>query len=459
MKDRFGFDWNSVAGTQFWKRPQLGRRLFFRHLASAVGGYCLLPSRPMETVAHAKASPMGTAKNCIFVLMAGAPSHVDTFDLKEGPWLPAAMNVTSYDDIRWPQGLLPKIGAQLDSIALVRSIKPWAAVHGLAQTWWQIGRNPTAASARVAPHIGSVVSLELGGLPASRLLPAFMSLNAATGPGEGYFDPEHAPFYVSPGGGGLGNTSHRDGQAVFERRFGLLTALDGRLRESDELGPAVEQMEAFNVSARRMMYNPTIDRAFTFDAAERTRYGNTGFGNACITARNLLRANLGTRFIQITVGGWDNHTGIYTGALNPANQNSLGHQFDNALGTLISDLKNDNLLDDTLIVALGEFGRTVGPLNAGAGRDHYLQQSALIAGGRVRGKRAIGSTDDLGRATTNPGWSRDRDIRTEDIEATIYSALGIDWTKVLRDDPTGRGFEYVPSAERDLYGPVHELWG
>ena len=459
MKDRFGYDWSNVSGTRFWKRPQLGRRVFFRHLASAVGGYFLLPSRPMETVARAKASPIGTAKNCIFVLMAGAPSHVDTFDLKEGPWLPAAMSPTSYDDIRWPQGLMPKIGAQLDSIALVRSIKPWAAVHGLAQTWLQIGRNPTSASARIAPHIGSVVSLELGGSAESRLLPAFVSLNANNGPAEGYFAPEHSPFYVTPGGAGLGNTAHRDGQAVFERRFGLLMQLDGSVRQSGDLGPAFEQMESFNAGARQMMYNPTIDRAFIFDAAERARYGNTGFGNACITARNLLRASLGTRFIQITVGGWDNHAGIYTGALNPANQNSLGHQFDNALGTLIGDLRNENLLDDTLIVALGEFGRTVGPLNAGAGRDHYVQQSALIAGARIRGKRAIGATDDVGRFTVSPGWSRDRDIRTEDIESTIYSALGIDWTKTLRDDPTGRGFEYVPSANLDLYGPVHELWG
>lgn len=460
MKDRFGYDWSSISGTHFWERPQIGRRVFFRHLASAVGGYFLLPSRPLETVARAAASPIGTAKNCIFILMAGAPSHVDTFDLKEGSWLPAAMSPTSYDDIRWPQGLLPKIGAQLDSIALMRSIKPWAAVHGLAQTWLQIGRNPTSASARIAPHIGSIVSLELGGPASSRVLPAFISLNGNTsGPGEGYFAPEHSPFYVAPNGGGLGNTSHRDGQQVFERRFGLLMELDGPARESSDFGQAFEQVESFSAGARRMMYNPAIDRAFTFDAAERNRYGNTAFGNACIAARNLLRANLGTRFIQITVGGWDNHAGIYTGALNPTNQNSLGHQFDNGLGTLIADLKNENLLDDTLIVALGEFGRTVGPLNAGAGRDHYTQQSALFAGGRIRGKRAIGATDEVGRFTTNPGWSRDRDIRTEDIEATIYSALGIDWTKILRDDPTGRGFEYVPSASTDLYGPVHELWG
>jgi uncharacterized protein (DUF1501 family) len=111
------------------------------------------------------------------------------------------------------------------------------------------------------------------------------------------------------------------------------------------------------------------------------------------------------------------------------------------------------------VVAMGEFGRTTGPLNTQSGRDHFLQQSVLFAGAGIRGPKTIGATDDLGRITTEPGWERSRDIRAEDIEATIYSALGIDWTTVRRDDPLGRGYEYVPfAASQDLYGPIHELW-
>jgi hypothetical protein len=82
-----------------------------------------------------------------------------------------------------------------------------------------------------------------------------------------------------------------------------------------------------------------------------------------------------------------------------------------------------------------------------------------MAGARIKGQRAIGSTSPEGRFTDESGWARGRDVKAEDIEATIYSALGIDWTKILRDDPLGRGFEYVPFADRDLYGPIHELWG
>ena len=146
--------------------------------------------------------------------------------------------------------------------------------------------------------------------------------------------------------------------------------------------------------------------------------------------------------------------------MNPTNVNSLGRQFDSGLGNLIEDLRNENLLDQTLIVAMGEFGRTIGALNATNGRDHFLQQSTLFAGAGIRGRRAIGATDDRGAVTADPGWSRQRDIRAEDIEATIYSALGIDYTTIRRDDPFGRGFEYVPqSGVADAYAPIQELWG
>jgi hypothetical protein len=368
------------------------------------------------------------------------------------------MNPTSYGDIRWPQGLFPKLAENIDSIALLRSMKSWVLVHGIGQTWVQIGRNPLSGLSKVAPHIGSVVSRELGGARPDAPLPAFISLNTGSGPNQGYFAPEHAPFYVSPGGGGLGFTSHPQGAAVLDRRYGLLLDLDAETRANAEIGGAVKEMERFNLTARILMYNDDVNKVFTFPADERVRYGNTGFGNACITARNLVRADLGTRFIQITLGGWDNHSAIYTGPLNPANANSLGRQFDAGLGTLLADLKRDGLLDKTLIVCMGEFGRTVGPLNNQAGRDHFLTQAVMLAGGGVRGRQAIGRTDATANNIVETGWSANREIHTEDIEATIYSALGIDWTKAYWDDPFGRGFYLVPNNQGLDYLPVHELW-
>jgi hypothetical protein len=458
-KDRFGFDWNGVQGTRFWRGPHLGRRVFFRHMASAVGGYFLLPGGPMERVAQAAQAPKATAEFCIFVMMDGAPSHIDTFDLKVGAWTPAAFNAQTYNGVAWPQGLMPKLAEQLDNVALLRSVKPWATAHGLASSWLQISRNPVSGQNRVAPHIGSIASLELGARTANRTLPGFIALNTGSGQGQGYLPPEHAPFYVSPNGAALRNTTHFDTQAIFERRYALLADMDRDLRESPDLGSAGLEIGKWNEGARRLMYNADVTRVFTFDNNERLRYGGSNFGAACITARNLIRANMGTRFVQINVGGWDMHANIYGGGLNATNANSLGRTFDAGLGTLIADLKSDGLLDRTLIVAMGEFGRTLGAVNAGNGRDHFQQQAALVAGAGIRGGRALGTTDERGARTDDPGWSRERDIRAEDIGATIYSALGIDWTTVRRDDPSGRGFEYIPSAKDDLYGPIDELWG
>ena len=454
-KDHFGKDWSGVSRTRFWRGRRWSRRVFFQHLGAAVGGYFLLPARPMETIARAAqtSTGIGTAKNVIFILLQGAPSHVDTFDLKTGPWTPAYFNPTAYDGVLWPQGLMPKLADQMDSIALVRSVRAWATAHGVAQSWAQLARNPANALARLAPHIGSVVSLELGAK--DRTLPAFVSLNTGSGPGEGYLKPENAPMYISPGGAGLPAAKHPDGQDTFNRRSALALQLDAEIRNGLSYGDVVDEVVQFNTSARQLMYNPAVDSIFTFDAATRNLYGNTGFGNACITARNLLKSGLGTRFVQITLGSWDHHTNIYQ---NNANLQLMARTFDNGLGQLMADLRQNGLLDETLIVAMGEFGRTVDALNQNNGRDHHPQQSVLMAGARIRGKKAIGQTDPDGNFVIEPGWSADRVVRTEDIGASIYSALGIDWTTIKLDYPLGRGFEYIPGASTGLYQPINELW-
>lgn len=446
-----------TTGTRFWRRPAMDRRVFFRHAGVAVAGSFFLPGRALETVAQAAAPVKGTAKYVIFVNMAGGPSHTDTFDLKEGAWTLPAMEPTTYGDIRWPRGLFPTLAEQMDSIAVLRSVRTYAVVHGIMQTWIQIGRNPLSGLSAIAPHIGSVVARELGDSKA--ILPAFLSLNSGGGPSQGYLEPTTAPFYVSPGGGGLGNTTSPAGAAGLDRRYGLLLDLDAETRAMEAIGPVVGEMEQFNLTARMLMYNGDVDKVFVFPADERARYGNTGFGNACITARNLLRTNIGARFIQINVGGWDLHSAIYTGtALNPTNASSLGRTFDLALGRLIGDLKADGLLSRTLIVCMGEFGRTTGAPNSTAGRDHHMQQAVMVAGAGIKGRKGIGTTNATGSAIVDPGWSKSREIRPEDIEATIYSALGIDYTKVYRDDPLNRGFALVPTNQGEEYGPIHELW-
>ncbi|MBZ2178941.1 MAG: DUF1501 domain-containing protein [Acidobacteria bacterium] len=443
----------------FFRRPFASRREFFRLLGAGVTGSFLAGNSQAQLVRNLDVKTRNTAKNVIFILLTGAPSHVDTFDLKFLDGIsPAGFQPETIKGIRFNTGVFPKIAAQLDDIAILRSVRAWAAQHSLSQTWVQIGRSPAAVLGDVAPNIGSIVALEKRAeRTPGQLFPTFLALNADGAVGSGYLPAQYEPFKTAPSTTGLANTTHPDGASRFTAKYDLLESLDAPLRAKSPLSPVMEDYGAFYQSARGLMYNPTVDQAFKYTAADSARYGNTGFGNALLTAKQVLAANSGTRYIQITLGGWDMHSGIY--APNGNSMFTLGRTLDNGYGALIADLKAAGLLNETLVVMMGEFGRTVGALNNQAGRDHYTQQFAVFAGGGVKGGRAIGETDAQGARTTEFGWSEQRDIRVEDIEATIYSALGINWTNVRYDDPFGRGFEYVPYASEGLYKPVEELWG
>jgi uncharacterized protein (DUF1501 family) len=214
----------------------------------------------------------------------------------------------------------------------------------------------------------------------------------------------------------------------------------------------MQDYDSFYQNGVGLVFNNSVNTAFRPTAEETQRYGGNAFGNACATAAKILAADGGTRYIQITLGGWDMHQNIYT-ALPP-----LARTLDNGVSAMINDLKASGQFDETLIVMMGEFGRTTGRLNPTSGRDHYSQQFCVFAGAGVKGGRAIGRTNGTGSETTDPGWHRERNVRAEDIEATIYSALGIDWGTVRYDDPLQRGFYYVPEAKEDAYVPIHELW-
>lgn len=431
---------------------QVGRRMFFRQAAAGIAGYFFLPSRPGESVARAATSTIGTAKNVIFVFLTGAPSHTDTFDLKTGAWTPSFMAPNTYNGLAFPQGLMPGLANTIQDFALVRSLSAHNTAHALAQSWVQMGRNPVAGLNRIAPHIGSVVANELG--DPNSVLPAFVSMNPFAGPGNSFLPPDTAPFGMSPNGATLPNSTNGDGQVALDRRLSLAISLDKEMA-SDPYGPGPDQMAQFRDKARALAYNTSVNNIFNLDAATKTAYGNTGFGNAVATARNLIKSGMGTRYIQIALGSWDHHQNIYQ---PNSNLQLMSKQFDSAMAQLIADMKKDGTFDSTLIIAMGEFGRTVGPLTQNAGRDHLLQQSAFIAGAKVKGGRAIGATDATGGVVTNPGWSQNRNIWPEDIEATIYSALGIDYTKVIHAPELGRGFYYIPDTDPYTYAPINELF-
>jgi uncharacterized protein DUF1501 len=447
----------------FCDRPHLTRRRFFQIMGSGVTASFLAGKlQAGDVVQQSPVTMQSRAKNCIFFLLAGAPSHTDTFDLKLVPGVtPDAFNPATIGDILWPTGIMPKLANQLPNLAIIRSMNAWALVHSIAQTWTQIGRNPAAALGNIAPNIGSVVALEKEPeRTPGQVFPSFLALNSASAADNGYFSARYSPFKVNPGAAGLPDTTNPDGSARMDERWSQLHAMDDPLRINSPLGSPLEDMANFYQAARGLMYNPAVDRAFKFATADSQRYGNNSFGNACLVAYQVLLANQGTRYIEITLGGWDMHSDIY-GKQNPRGTNlfTLGKTFDDGVSALLSDLQSSGLLDQTLVVMAGEFGRTIGPVTPAGGRDHFLQQSVVFAGAGVRGGQAIGSTNSSGSGIVEPGWSRQRAVKPEDVEATIYSALGINWTTVRFDDPFHRGFEYVPFSDQDVYGPVNELWG
>ncbi len=444
----------------FFDRPYASRRHFLK-----LGGGALTASwlaekaRADVRIDTQPVQLLNKAKNCIFILLTGAPSHTDTFDLKivDGVTPTSVFKPETVKGLYLPTGIMPKLATMVDDFAVIRSMRSWALVHNLAQMWSQIGRNPVAALGDIAPNIGSIVAIEKEKERRSTdVFPTFLALNSNGAVGSGYLASAYAPLKMNANQNGLPNSSNPDGQTRFDQRYTLLNELDATNRTASPYGRPMEDMDAFYKSARGMMFNPTVDAAFRFTAAERTPYGTSGFGDACLTARKVLQANAGTRFIQISFGGWDDHQNIYADNVLPARVRTL----DNGVSQLLADLKANGLLNETLVVMVGEFGRTTGRLSAANGRDHFLQQFCFMAGAGIKGGRAIGATNSLGSFTdpNNIGWYKQRDVRPEDIEATIYSALGINYTSIRYDDPFGRGFEYVPYGSEDLYAPVKDLW-
>jgi len=441
------------------------RRQFLKVSGTGIVASYFLPvlnARLLQSATAVNPTLHRTAKNCILIFLSGAPSHIDTWDLKEGAWTPLDFAPTSFGQMRFPQGLMPKTADQLQKMTIVRSGLSWAAVHQLAQAWAQIARNPGGATGSIAPHIGAVVALESqASRQAGEILPGFVSLNQVMA-SSGYLPARYAPFAVTPSANGLAALTHPDGAPRLGDRWNLLQLIDPD-RQTGQLGRNATDMGTFYDEAKTLVDSPDVNRLFGWSADESTRYGGTNFGNSLIIARNLVGARRGTRFVQVTFGGWDHHSNIYN-----KNANSLYTQmktFDPAYANLLYDLSvtpgseaGKTLLDETLVVVLGEFGRTVGALNAQGGRDHFLRMSVVFAGGGVRGGTTIGTTDDAGKDAKEFGWAANRDVRPEDVSSTIYSALGIDYTTVRHDDPLNRGFEYVPFAKDGTYGPINELF-
>lgn len=464
--------------------PSLTRREFVRIGGlSLVGGY-LNAFCPLNVRAGQNVQPMATARQVLFVNIDGGMSQIDTLDAKEGAWTPKYFDIRSFsvgpNDLKLPAGVMPNLPGVLDKITVVRSMAAWDVVHGRAQYYIQTGHPLNLALAKEVPSIGAVVCHELAKQrKASDSLPPFIVMNMAGNQAglinQGFMSAEFGPMSLSVGDAPPNLSPQKGMEATMQRRWERLQQLDGAFRTdtgrngNGSVDRSFGDYHEYYRGAWAIMNDPRVPQIFTLTDEDKKRYGSSSIGNSLALARNLFKADAGTRFIMASHGGWDHHGNIYKE--NSRNHPVLMRELDAAFSTLIKDLdstpskftQGKTLLDETLVIAMSEFGRTTGAISeTRLGREHYMQvHSGMLAGGGIRRGAVIGQTDDAGGKITDFGWSAKRPIYMEDIACTIYSAMGIDWTKSIDNTPSGRSFHYVEPASGTKYvgfKPVQEFF-
>lgn len=440
----------------------LTRREVMRIGSVAVTGYHFLPVVQPKARATGTTTPAeGKARFCIFVMLEGGQSHVDGWDFKEGPWTPEDFAVQTLPGVgKWPMGLYPELAKRREKYSLIRSMATWESQHGRGQYYMQTGHQHNPALAPELPGVGSVVAYEY----ASRrkpddCLPPFVGFN--TFPqvgliGSGFLPATYTPFHVNTSSDISSLAPREEDLPNFKRRWELLQRFDGRMRSDPALErKAYRDFHNHYEGAVEIMSDPRSAGIFSISAEDKARYGSNPVGDSFVLARNLVVADAGTHFIFLTHEDWDHHGSIY----EQGNFYQRSKDLDTALSQLLDDLgqtKRDDgtsVLDETLVVCVGEFGRTPGPLTNIAGRDHYQYAfTGMFAGGGVVPGQVLGATDDSGAEITDFGWSGNRPVYPEDMVTTIYAAMGIDWTKSIEETPSGRVYHYI-----EIFSPTRML--
>ncbi len=382
--------------------------------------------------AHADAQPTRGRKHksCILLWMDGGPSHVDTFDPK--PEARAEVRGELKAIQTEVPGLyvsekFPTLAGLMNDLALLRGLSTEEADHGRARVYMHTGYRPGIGGVEY-PGLGSIVSAELGDPDAA--LPNFVVTGSPLNKYEfftnpGYLGPRHQPLALSDPARGLEDLKCRLPPQDFDDRVSVLEKLEQSFARTYR-SPATEAHHTMLGRTLRLLRS---DKAKALDlslepAAAREAYGETSFGRGCLLARRLVEA--GVLFVEVYLQNWDTHEKAVAEAAK-----GLMTQVDRGMGALIRDLKDRGLFDSTLVVWMGEFGRTPA-MNRNGGRDHYSRAwSAVLAGGGIRGGRAIGKTDANGATVT------ERPITAADFMATICRILAIDYAKTIQT-PGGR---------------------
>lgn len=365
---------------------------------------------PLSAAAAPAAPRRAGASRCILLWMNGGPSHLDTFDPKPGAPSGGAFRAisTRARDVRICEHL-PRLAEQTQHMAIVRGMTSREGNHQRAQYLMHTGYSPNPTVQH--PSLGAWVGHEIGDQEAD--LPQFVSIS---GPSisAGFLGVQYGPFVVRDPARPPQDVAYAAGvdAARFDRRAGALDALEASFARETRDG-RVAGRRAVYAKAVRLMRSPNL-KAFRLEEepqAVREAYGDTAFGRGCLMARRLVEA--GVRFVEVVLDGWDTHQNNFERTAK------LLGTVDPAMSSLLAELEARSLLDDTLVIWMGEFGRTP-RINGNDGRDHYPQAwSAVLAGGGTRGGQAHGQTDEEGgKVVADP-------VQVPDLFATIATLLGI----------------------------------
>ncbi len=412
-------------------------------LKFAAAGAALTSLSGWLDVLAAKATTTGARhKSCILLWMEGGPSHKDTFDMKPGTrdageFRPIATNVPGIQISEH----FPRLARLMNHAAILRGMSTGQGAHGPARYYMHTGYRE-GVGGLTHPSIGSIVSAELGrpGFP----LPNFVSVGGARAYGSGFLGARHQPLVVNDPARGVENLRALVNGQQLDRRIGLLEEMEQGFFRTGGTATGRDHRTTYDRAVTLMRSREA--RAFDLSqerAAVRDGYGQSDFGQGCLMARRLVE--VGIPFVEVYSRGWDTHQNNFTRV------RELSRQVDPAMSTLITDLHDRGLLDSTLVIWMGEFGRTP-RINARApqpGRDHYPRAwSSVMVGGGIRGGQVIGRTDAEGAAVV------ERPISALDFLATVCRILGIDYNR-QNQTPIGRPLRIVDRGAT----PIRELIG
>ena len=374
-------------------------------------------------------NPLNAQADSVIVLwLAGAPSQFETFSPK-----PKSKNGGSTKAIQSNvSGIelaenLPLLSQQMDKVTLIRTLTSKEGNHNRASYLMHTSYPPTGVVKH--PSFGAITVKELGGAKEFEL-PYFISISGPSYSAE-FLGKEYSPYVIKDVNKPLENIAKfKDvDDSRFTKRLELLNEMESSFYSEKGLEDIKERQVIYDKSVK-MMNSPLIK---AFDLSEesdvmRKAYGENDFGKGCLMARRLVET--GVKFVEVTLDGWDTHQDNFTRSA------SLCKQLDPAFSTLISDLSQRGMLERTLVLCLGEFGRTPA-INANEGRDHYPDAFACaVAGGGIRGGRVYGETNDDGNQIVS------NKVTPGNLFATLSHQLGIDYNKVIYS-PQGRPLTYV----------------